>query len=86
MKLIEPFNNRLISSAADGTEKRPTAFTFIELLVVMAVIAILAAMLLPALASTTEGSLRTQCLNNLRQLGIGMTLYANDNHDKLLPA
>jgi prepilin-type N-terminal cleavage/methylation domain-containing protein len=78
--------NQMISSAADRAEKRPTAFTFIELLVVMAVIAILAALLLPALAGTTEGSLRTQCLNNLRQLGIGMTLYANDNHDTLIPA
>jgi prepilin-type N-terminal cleavage/methylation domain-containing protein len=66
---------------------RPAAFTFIELLVVIAVIALLATMLLSALASTTtESSLRTRCLNNLRQIGIGMTLYANDNHDTLIPA
>jgi prepilin-type N-terminal cleavage/methylation domain-containing protein len=78
--------NQMISSAANRAEKRPTAFTFIELLVVIAIIAILAVMLLSALASPNEGSLRTQCLNNLRQLGIGLTLYANDNHDTLLPA
>ena len=79
--------NQVISSAADRTEKQPTAFTFIELLVVIAVIAFLATMLLSALAiSTTESSLRTQCLNNLRQIGIGMTLYANDNNGFLISA
>jgi prepilin-type N-terminal cleavage/methylation domain-containing protein len=62
------------------------AFTLIELLVVMGVMAILAVMFLRALASTTESSLRTQCLNNLRQLGIGMTLCANDNNGFLVSA
>jgi prepilin-type N-terminal cleavage/methylation domain-containing protein len=56
------------------------AFTLIELLVVVAVIALLAAMLLPVLAGTTQGTLRTQCLYNLRQLGIGSTVCANDNN------
>jgi type II secretory pathway pseudopilin PulG len=79
--------NQVLSPAADRTEKRPTAFTFIELLVVIAVIALLATTLLSALAiSTTESSLRTQCLNNLRQIGIGMTLYANDNNGFLITA
>jgi type II secretory pathway pseudopilin PulG len=64
----------------DRTERRITAFTIIELLVVMGVIALLAVMLVPVLASTAQGTLRTQCLNNLRQLGIGSTLYANDNN------
>jgi prepilin-type N-terminal cleavage/methylation domain-containing protein len=96
MKLNEPFTNRAHVRRMKAVVAMPStapaplfinrAFTFIELLVVMAVIAILAAMLLPALAGTTESSLRTQCLNNLRQLGIGMTLYANDNHDKLITA
>lgn len=76
--LITP---RSRSSSVSGL----AAFTLIELLIVMAVIGVLAAMLLPALNRTRDQGHRTVCINNLKQVTAAWHLYADDNEDRTAP-
>jgi len=66
------------------TMKR-NGFTLIELLVVMAIIAILAAMLLPALARAREQAVMSTCLSNLKQIGVAVHMYLNDYNEYWYP-
>ena len=64
-----------------GFHERYPAFTLIELLVVMAIICILASMILPSLTRSKQKARMTQCVNNLRQIGMAVAMYTHDNRD-----
>ncbi len=70
-------------SVSAGVQNR-AAFTLVELLVVLATSALLAVMVLPALAATKSNSKLFLCMNNLKQLALAWTMYADDNNDMLV--
>src|ERR1700689_1582674 len=84
-KLLSPMNN-IIPRRTRIIAWRNGAFTLIELLVAIAIIAILAALLLPSLQSAKSESLGIKCMSNMRQMVLGWRMYAQENREFIVLA
>lgn len=73
------------TTASPTIQPAAAGFTLIELLTVIAIISLLAALLLPVMAKAKSKAQQIQCLNNMRNLGMGWVMYSDDNAGKLVP-
>lgn len=81
--MVYPVGMRAASALRSLPRIDKPAFTLVELLVVMAIMSLLAALLLPALSKAKASARRTHCLSNLKQVSMAVLMYADDHHQNL---
>lgn len=84
MRLLR-IQSRISHSKLPREERRDFAFTLIELLIVIAIIAILAAILFPVFGRARENARRSSCQSNLKQIGLAVTQYVQDYDERFMP-